>query len=163
MSITFADKNETFYKGVCLFKWERSEYHDSDFYMRVWDHDKGIYKDVRTGTTRGAFPDVIETVDATEDVIKLYQEAKKQEAQKEIEKQIQFRRGQYAKMKLNQEQGDRLFDAIGENNWYPIFKLLSSNIRSNFRKSLKEQILYWLSDDNPKYKSPLSNKQIQYL
>src|SRR5262245_52534102 len=43
----------------------------------------------------------------------------------------------------------------------PYFKLLSSKrLRSKFKLSLREQVLNWLKDENPKYRTPLSTKQL---
>lgn len=47
--------------------------------------------------------------------------------------------------------------------WSDTIKLLRSNLRSAFRKSLKDQILKWVNDPAPKFNSPLSSKQWSYI
>ena len=38
-------------------------------------------------------------------------------------------------------------------------KLLCADLRSSFKRSLKDQVLRWLEEENPRYDSPLSRKQ----
>lgn len=163
MAIIFEKDNKTLYSGLCLFKWERNYYDDSDFYMRVWDVDNNTYMDVMTGTTRCASGNVIETVDATDEIRELYRKDLIKRDQIKEEKKFQFRVAQYSEMGISEEHGEKLFKAVGENAFYPFYKLLSANLRSEFRKSLKNQVINWLSQDNPKYDSPLSDKQISYI
>lgn len=60
-----------------------------------------------------------------------------------------------------------LYNYVGNENYYRMIDIVYSykanRLRSNFRKSLAEQIVKWAKEENPKYKSPLSFKQMQYL
>jgi len=47
--------------------------------------------------------------------------------------------------------------------WSDTVKLLRSNLRSAFRKSLKDQILKWVNDPAPKFNSPLSSRQWDFV
>ena len=42
-------------------------------------------------------------------------------------------------------------------------KLLTTNLRSNFKKSLAKQLREWLADPAPKYNRPFSAKQLNYI
>lgn len=45
-----------------------------------------------------------------------------------------------------------------------IFTLLKTKtFRSPFRQSLRNQIVHWLTDKNPRFTAPLSPKQLSYL
>ena len=41
--------------------------------------------------------------------------------------------------------------------------LLSTRIRSGFKLSIREQIVNWLKDPNPKYQTPLSRRQLDFI
>ena len=61
----------------------------------------------------------------------------------------------------------KLHDVLGDEKYGEAVKMVKSflneRMRSEFRKSLASSIYHWLIDPNPKYNSPLSNKQLQYL
>lgn len=67
---------------------------------------------------------------------------------------------------LTRPQYVRLEAALGKYT-YPVRKILASyknnRLRSEFRKSLAKQVMDWVKDKAPKYKSPLSPKQIGAL
>lgn len=45
-----------------------------------------------------------------------------------------------------------------------VFKLLNTKaFRSDFRRSLRDQIVNWLREKNPRFAAPLSPKQLSYL
>ena len=53
MSI-FLDNGKEIYKGCVLKIWEKSGYHDSDFYATVWDEETKSIKEYEYATTRFA-------------------------------------------------------------------------------------------------------------
>lgn len=61
----------------------------------------------------------------------------------------------------------KLQKAFYGENFNHALKLLkqyqSAKLRSSFRVSMAEQILNWLRDPNPKFRTPLSAKQLEYL
>lgn len=50
-----------------------------------------------------------------------------------------------------------------DDRWEYIIKELSHAKRSQFRLSLKKQVIQWLNDDNPRYDSPLSPNQFNAM
>lgn len=50
-----------------------------------------------------------------------------------------------------------------ESDFKNVLDLLFKNIRSEFKKSLRKQVVAWLQDEHPDYKTPLSPKQLSYL
>lgn len=145
----------------------------------------GYYDDYRPGadcivkTSKGfvTVPVGLETignfgkVDASAEIINEYNQhlaylARKREVQKrlddrkkyiELSRQMGFDCYHIAK-KLHSGVPDYFYEAV---------KLVATfrkgNIRSAFRASLAAQILNWLLDNEPKYKSPLSPKQMGFL
>jgi hypothetical protein len=156
------------HQGLCLADYERNMYDDSDFYMTVWNPVTKRPSDIMFATTRGwSYPCYNSWVDATPEVRAEYQDyLAYQERRSEImsrrrERQNDAEVGRMAG--LNRIQIQRLRQAVGRSNWEGVKKLISTNLRSGFRISMRNQIIAWLANPNPKFASPLSNKQMAYL
>lgn len=162
------------YAGLCLYEWENNGRDDSDFYMMVWDAEKKQPFPICFATTRGwTYPAYGSKPDATPEVRAEYEAYK---VRVEAEKNVLWRRTKASMLRefhakelsLTARYG---FTLKALRNWkkseHPnqfdkAFRLLlSTKLRSDFKKSLQKQIADWLK--NPKYKSPLSIKQWEYL
>lgn len=59
--------------GLCLSEREANGYHDSDFYMLVWDPEAGKPNEIMFATTRGwSYPCYASRADATPEVLAAY-------------------------------------------------------------------------------------------
>ncbi len=63
---------------------------------------------------------------------------------------------------LQRTQVENLKAAVGS-AWQGIERLITANLRSGFRKSMRDQVIAWATNTAPKYRSPLSAKQMAYL
>ena len=161
------------FKGLCLevkynYLW------DGDFCnnMLVWNPESKTVSQELVYDSRG-FSSVHE-VDATPEVKQEYADylaaiAAKRVAivrQNKLERLVEFR----AQCKrLGVAYGFKAFRLLALRNRYNpadyqnILDLLEKNIRSGFKKSLRQQLVNWLADENPNYATPLSPKQVSYL
>lgn len=155
--------------GLCLFEREENGRDDSDFYMTVWNPELRRTEEILFATTRGwTYPCYGSSADASPEVRAEY-DAWVLENQRRAKILARWNhrklRRQCAKAcGLTTMQYDRVM------NCYPsaeirqrIFKLLSTELRSNFRIKLATQIRAWLDDVAPKYNTPLSAKQLMYV
>ncbi len=160
------------YVGLCLKDREANGYDDSDFYMLVWDEAAGVAKEICFASTRGwSYPSYGSSVDATPEV------------RAKFEAWSAARQRRYrieGKLKARAEKIE-LARAIGEPNYTNLKKLdsglpvqpalkanaiallKSKRLRSKFKLSLQAQILAWYFDPAPRFASPLSKKQWQYV
>jgi hypothetical protein len=153
--------------GLCLEKCERNGYDDSDFYMIVWNPETGKAENITYASTRGwSYPCYASYVDATPDVRAAYDAACKAETRRlRIQGAWDARRAEMslaAKAGITRTDVKRLRNAVGR-NWDAVRRLLITNVRSGFKKSIRAQIIAWVQDPAPKFSSPLSPKQFQYL
>lgn len=161
------------YQGCCVSERERNGYDDSDFYMTVWDDELGKAYETMFATTRGwTYPAMGSYVDATPEVIEKYDAWKKEEYKKAVKERHKLG------LKNRQEKLKVLVKAARKNDlkvsqvkkvaslndymFEGCMKLLTSNLRSDFRKSLKTQLIGWLNGES-EYSSPFSPRQAQYL
>lgn len=153
--------------GLCLYDYERNGYDDSDWYMVVWDPVTKTSKDVFFATTRGwSYPCYASKADATPEIRAEYaayveysrrrSEILKRRNERKRMAEIARRAG------LQRTQVENLKSAVGS-AWQGIERLITSNLRSGFRKSMRDQVIAWATDPVPKYRSPLSPKQLAYL
>lgn len=153
--------------GLCLRDYERNGYDDSDFHMVVWNPEKGAPEDICFASTRGwSYPAYNSYVDATEEVVEAHRAycERKERASREAEES--HRRASEAARKselklLASRYGTTSTRLEGLDQ--RVLKLLKANVRSGFKKSLREQVVSWLQQDRPKYASPLSERQMGYL
>jgi hypothetical protein len=62
------------YVGLCIRDREYNGYHDSDFYMTVWNVEKGQPEEIEFASTRGwCYPSFGSYVDATPEVLEAYE------------------------------------------------------------------------------------------
>lgn len=156
--------------GLCLFERERNMRDDSDFFMTVWNPETGEAEEHMFATTRGwSYPCFASAVDATPEVRAAY------DVWKAAKDRLMRVQGKLHRRKLdielakkmnlkNYHEVRRLKNMYDKDTFESIASLLKvKNFRSSFRESLAKQVRNWLSDENPKFRSPLSPKQLQYL
>lgn len=160
--------------GFCLYAWEENGYNDSDWYMMVWDAVNKRPFPICFASTRGwTYPAYGSQPDATPEVLAEWEAYKANEEAKRIaanrsQKAAKLREQHKAELSLTSRYGFSLKALRAwrrqENpkNFDKAFRLLlSTKLRSDFKKSLQKQIADWLKA--PKYKSPLSFRQWDYI
>jgi len=161
------------YQGCCISERERNGYDDSDFYMTVWDDELGKAYETMFATTRfWSYPAMGSYVDATPEVMEKYDSWKKEEYKKAVKERRKLGlKNRHKKMKgvikasrKNDLKVSRVMKltSFSDRMYEGCMKLLTSDLRSEFRKSLKGQLIKWLNGESP-YKSPFSGRQLQYL
>jgi hypothetical protein len=143
-------------------------YDDSDFYMVVFNPEKNTFESICFASTRGwTYPCYGSCVDAPPELMEKYKEHLAAEAKAKERTYFEQRKRRLeeacAAAEITPEQYRKLWAALNDEDFRAIIKLLSTNLRSDFRKSLASQVREWLADPNPKYRSPLSPKQLQYV
>lgn len=158
------------YVGCCISESERNGYSDSDFYMLVWDEEKKEARSIEFASTRGwSYPCMGSYVDATPEVLEQYDAWKKQKDRNYKAYRIRAVRKQAfevaKQLNVSYTVAMRLMAALGGERWKlpEVIKLMTANLRSPFKISLRENVQTWLCDPNPKYPAPLSPKQIARL
>ena len=161
------------YQGRCISERERNGYDDSDFYMTVWDDELGKAYETMFATTRfWSYPAMGSYVDATPEVMEKYEAWKQEQHKKAVRhRHRQGLKKRHEKLKavvkaarkndLKVGQVKRIA-SMNDYMFEGCMKLLTSNLRSDFRKSLKTQLIEWLTGEN-EYDSPFSPRQSQYL
>lgn len=161
--------------GLCLIDTERNGYDDSDFIMTVWNPEKGCAEEICYATTRGwTYPAMGSSVDATEEVRALYLEwverekqvARKAKRLSQAAKLCDFRCRVRCIASKNQVSYPRLLKFLRRQHperAQRIESLLTAALRSPFRLGLKDQLLQWLKDPQPTYRSPFSPRQWAYV
>lgn len=155
--------------GRCLFERERNMHDDSDFFMTVWED--GAPRELLFATTRGwSYPCYASHVDATPEVQAAYAAWKLEDDRR---RSILYRwRKRKQEIELAADLGvsrahvRRLLAAFGgeTNDFLAIARLLKTKkFKSTFRQSLRDQVVTWMNDPNPKYARPLSANQLGCL
>lgn len=172
------ENHVTIYKshvGLCLADREYNGYDDSDWFMAVWDELTQSVKEVCFASTRGwTYPCYGSTPDATPEVRALAQAYfdRKAAAARKQRRHEQAR----ALVALRQEYREiaalaaapvmrvrELRRIMGDDYAACVTLLKTKKFRSTFRESMARQIKEWLTDPNPKFPSPLSPRQRQYI
>lgn len=156
------------HEGLCLIDTERNMYDDSDFYMTVWNPVTKRPSNIMFATTRGwSYPCYNSWVDATPEVraeYKAYLDYEWRKAEILARRKERMANSEIArKAGLNRAQVERLKEVVGASAWDGVKRLITSNLRSGFRLSLRQQIMNWINDPAPKFARPLSPKQMAYL
>lgn len=161
--------------GLCLSDREYNGYDDSDWYMLVWDADKQCAHEILFATTRGwTYPAYGSKPDAGPEVRAAYDAWR---ARKAAEAKARMRAEKAAALRAQRADDTALAAlvgctrtrikalraAMGEQFAACITLLKTKNFRSGFRKSCADQVRAWLLDPAPKYDTPLSYKQRQYI
>lgn len=164
------------HQGLCLRDFERNGYHDSDFYMVVWNPEKHEPETILFASTRGwSYPCYGSSPDATADVRREYENylfAKewlfdRQQIAKRVKTICDFRQfaRDYGKhlgfphwrltaLRKVMSAGDlsRLVNLLG-----------NARLRSAFKLKMRQHVIDWLNDPAPKYRTPLSSRQMEWL
>ena len=162
------DLSKECFKGCVLALREHNGFDDSDYYALVYDKEKDSFYEVEYATTRFACSSYA-VVDATPEIVELYRTRAKQAAfRSRVHTAWEFHQYRLDFLKfanVSFKEANKLFNAYGEisENLVRVGKLLhTKNFRSDFRKNMAEQVRAWLKDENPKYKTPLSPRQLDY-
>jgi len=172
------ENHVTVYKshvGLCLSDREYNGYDDSDFYMAVWDEVSQSIKEVCFASTRGwTYPCYGSTPDATPEIRTLAQayldrkaaearRKRRQEVARELRAMRQEEREIAALAAAPVMRIRQLRHIMGDDYRACVTLLKTKKFRSTFRESMARQIKEWLVDPNPKFPSPLSARQRQYI
>lgn len=155
----------TTYTGRVLSLREVNGPFDSDFIATVWGYnDKPI--DIEYMTTRGWTYANHALADATPEIKKAYLHyTRHEQAMVRLYERAQ-ERSTREKAGLTYRDYKRLKKAYrpGTEDHAVVMKLLQTRrFRSDFRHSLALAIRAWMEDDTPKYRTPITAKQLQYL
>ena len=171
-STKYSDKDIWLYDthvGYCIRDYERNGYDDSDFYMTYWNPVTNKPEDICFASTRGwTYPSYGSRMDATPDIQKKYEDyIAYQRKYENVMRKLSVRKEYWEIVKKNNLPSlsvvEKIRNVFPGENWSKVKVLLTSNLRSQFRISIKNQIINWALDENPKYKQPLSNRQMNYL
>lgn len=164
--------------GLCLSKRENNGYDDSDFYMTVWNPETQTPQEICFASTRGwTYPCYGSRVDASETTLAAYAKyVEKRNA--EIKANVRAKQA-LALLSLRKELNQAgcllnmtpnaimrvrvLRKNMTHKDFSAITHLLKTNLRSEFKISLRQQVIDWAENSDPKYATPLSKKQLQYL
>ena len=154
------------YKGMCVRERENNGYHDSDFYMTVWDEASQSAFTFQYATTRGwCYPCMSSSVDASPEIMakfqkwEAYQQRKASILRKRSKRQEQFKIARECGVTFKQLTELRV--ACVYEQVVPLLK--TKKFRSEFRQSMANQVREWLNSTDRKFKTPLSYKQLSYL
>lgn len=157
------------FAGKCLKDREMNGYDDSDFYMTVWDDAINAPREIMFATTRGwSYPCYSSAVDATAEVKAKYEaflaNARKVAADKAAAARAAGIKADAKACGVDESAIEKLMAAYMPETYKAVAKLLATKkFKSEFRKSLADQVRNWLADAAPKYPTPLSMKQVSYL
>lgn len=177
--------------GLCLSEREHNMRDDSDFYMLVWNPEKGEPEEIMFATTRGwSYPCMGSHVDATDEVRAAHRAwAVKQERRMRIEGKWRARRWEAEMAEAlglpTRAAVRRLREALGQHlpvppsalkpglaarlhvlsdDFVAVARLLAARkLSSAFKLSLREQALAWALGRDTRHPTPLSKKQMRYL
>jgi len=158
--------------GLCIKDFERNGYDDSDWFMVVWNPEKGAPETIEFASTRGwSYPCYGSRPDATPETLAAYAA---HEADKEAKRVAAERRAK-AKSHLATRAASldvaraygvphyrlmRLRKTMGYRKLNDILALFGKSIRSPFKLRLREQVILWAGQESPQYEMPLSAKQM---
>lgn len=161
------------HNGLCISEREMNGYHDSDFYMLVWDPEKGEPHEILFASTRGwTYPSYASAPDATPETLAAYEawkarKAAERRASERKAKALILRANRKLALKAAREHGFphwRLTKLRHGTGYEAVLKLLASKrVRSKFKLSLRAQAIAWLKEQAPKYATPFSAKQVACL
>jgi hypothetical protein len=161
--------------GLCIRDYERNGYHDSDFHMIVWNAERNEPEDICFASTRGwSYPCYGSAPDATLEVMeryRLYQLGMSylHEMQRRNAKALKLRDTRAMIKTAAEKHGIdfiafmRAYRGWNAEQQEKIVKLLTANIRSGFKVSMRNQVIAWINSTERKFATPLSAKQMQYL
>lgn len=158
--------------GLCLFEREHNMRDDSDFYMTVWNAEKAAPERIMFATTRGwSYPGLASCVDATEEARSAYlawetRETRRQKVLAARSRSVALSEKAKA-LSVRRSVAARLVGAYGRERFDRLVQLVTSRknnrLRNAFKAKLADQVISWLSEPTPRYETPLSPKQAQYI
>lgn len=160
------------YVGQVIELREWNELYDSDFYAVVWSEEdqepiRIIYDTTRfsfcapNGAKADATPEVIEKLKNWIAQEKRIKRIKEKWADRERIINLANLTGTTRKKIKKLEKSLTVFDF---NNIINLLKSAHKNrLRSEFRKQIAQQVYKWLDEENPKYNTPLSNRQLNAI
>lgn len=163
------------HEGLCLRDYERNGYDDSDFHMIVWNVDRNEPEDICFASTRGwSYPCYGSWVDATPEVVEKYNLYKRgmtilDDMRNRSAKARQLRefrktfKAAAIRLGFDYVSFARAYRNWGTEKRAKIEWLLTANIRSGFKHSMRGQVVAWINASERKYDFPLSTKQAMYL
>lgn len=161
--------------GLCISDYERNGYDDSDFFMVVWNPEKQEPETILFASTRGwSYPCMGSSPDATPEVIAEYRDwGRRMEVARKArirsEKALKLadqRRSMIASAKAFGFPYQRLLVArrlLNADQFSSLMWLLNAKVRSGFKLSMRQQAILWLKEQAPKYPTPLSKKQFEFI
>lgn len=160
------------YVGKCLIDREINGYNDSDFTMLVWDEKEERPRTITFASTRGwSYPAYGSYVDATPEVREKYHAYLDQQAA-EAKRRREYEAAMLRDLRLNlceryaEDYGfraARLASLIDKPYFADVIALFGPRIRSQFKRSLRDQVIAWCQKADPKYPDPLSKRQLSYI
>lgn len=152
----------TFATGRVVNLREMNGSYDSDFYAEYMTED-GTFREFEYASTRGWTYANGATIDATPEVQAAYLAYHNKMAHDRMLAHEQHLDEMALKAKVSRAEFDKLRTTYHGDAFAAVYKLLSTNLRSDFRKSLAQRVREWLADPAPKYRTPLSITQLRYL
>lgn len=168
------------YRGILIMTHgENNGYHDSYWYVTIWNVQKGEPQRVLVGTTAAGgddmwFPEggIVDLTEENQIAHEAYKQQKHEAFRKEQEEYA-------ATMNITLDQYDRLRNSLGVttahlidsagrspalSQLHAIEELLkTTKFKSKFRESIATQVRTWLGEESPKYKTPLSDRQLHVI
>lgn len=149
-----------FYRGQVVDKYEHNGYHDSYFYAVIYVAETDQSFDEEYGATAYAGGGRA-YIDATPEHKALYADYLRRKEIEAMHKQIEsvYEEGVsaiFCARLWKRLRKYRYFDAC-------VALLETKNFRSEFRKSLRDQLERWLLDEQPKFCVPFSDGQADFL
>lgn len=163
---------------------EQNLYHDSYFYATIFNPETLDYFEFEYGSTAYANTPTFAS-DIPEKTITRHKDGKHEEVKFTCDtpKEVKdlYRRVIKVHTKLEiRDKMKKLANELSLATYHEAYKLRGAyykeeefeavcnllrvkKFRSNFRKSLSEQVRDWIKDPSPKYEKPLSPKQISYI
>jgi hypothetical protein len=151
----------TFAVGMVVRTWERNGYDDSDFFATFWNPETMDFETIEYATTRGWTYANGAEIDASQALLDLFDEYRRGLA---LMGERDFRKDLGAKLAaLGFDRPDHVefFAGLDAERRTFLFKILRTDCRSEFRKSLQAQARAWLAaaPADRKYDFPFSPRQ----
>lgn len=148
--------------GCVLSLGENNHYDDSNFYAHVWNEETQTVDKIYYDTTR-CYTGTTAQVDATDDVRKKAKAWELKIARKNkaisLSKSNSIDRSIAMKHNISIRSLRNFKNSIANSYYDLCVDLLSKNIRSSFKKSLRERLITWLNDTERSFESPFSKRQ----
>lgn len=167
--------------GLCLTAREKNGYEDSDFFMTVWNEERGEPEEIQYATTRGwSYPCFYSHVDATDEVKEKYEAWKQEQEAVEAKRVRSERASKLLKLRKTERKvvethnvspnvliGLRKeFGGVGatgkDGDDYSTIIAFANNkrIRNKFKLNIQQQIVSWMRGEGNSYPRPLSPRQM---